>query len=92
MEHRSGLVPYLFYDSAAAMIDWYKRAFGFAEHSRYSRVDGGVRNAEMIVGGTELWMDGNQPADRQPSAVQRIGVWVDDPEEMYENQGPRSGD
>jgi hypothetical protein len=34
MEQRSGLVPYLFYDNTAAMIDWYKAVFGFEEHSR----------------------------------------------------------
>jgi len=84
MEQRSGLVPYLFYDDAAAMVDWYKTVFGFAEHSRYTNEDGGVRNAEMIVGDTELWMDGNPPAGWQPSAVPWIGVWVDDPDEMYE--------
>jgi catechol 2,3-dioxygenase-like lactoylglutathione lyase family enzyme len=43
MELRSGLVPYLFYDDVAAMIDWYKTVFGFAEHSRYTDEDG-VRN------------------------------------------------
>jgi uncharacterized glyoxalase superfamily protein PhnB len=74
MEQRSGLVPYLFYDDAAAMIDWYETVFGFVEHSRYTNEDGGVRNAEMIVGGTELWMDGNPPAGWQPSAVPWIGV------------------
>jgi uncharacterized glyoxalase superfamily protein PhnB len=84
MEQRSGLVPYLFYDNAAAMIDWYKTVFGFAEHSRYTNEDGSVRNAEMIVGATELWMDGNPPAGWQPSAVPWIGVWEDDPDEMYE--------
>ena len=31
MEQRSGLVPYLFYDNAAGMIDWYKTVFGFAD-------------------------------------------------------------
>ena len=84
MEQRSGLVPYLFYDNAAAMIDWYKTVFEFVEHSRYTNEDGGVRNAEMIVGSTELWMDGNPPAGWQPSAVPWIGVWVDDPDKMYE--------
>ena len=45
MEERSGLVPYLFYDDAAAMIDWYRTVFGFVEHSRYTNEDGGVRKA-----------------------------------------------
>ena len=78
---RSGIVPYLFYEDAGAMLDWYSRVFGFAELSRWRDAQGKVTNAEMSVGQTELWLDGNGPAywekhGRGPSPW--IGVWVDD--------------
>ena len=40
---RSGLVPYLFYDDVAAMLDWYTRVFGFVEQQRWEE-DGELRN------------------------------------------------
>jgi uncharacterized glyoxalase superfamily protein PhnB len=81
---RSGLVPYLFYEDPATMIDWYTSVFGFKEHSRYTDADGRVTNAELIVGDTELWMDGTPPADWNAGGVGWIGVWVDDPDAVYE--------
>jgi hypothetical protein len=57
-ERRSGLVPYLFYDDAGPMADWYAKVFGFEELSRYTDATGRVTNAEIWVGDTELWMDG----------------------------------
>jgi PhnB protein len=82
--HRSGLVAYLFYEDASTMIDWYTTVFGFKEHSRYTNADGKVTNAELIVGDTELWMDGKPPASWSASGVAWIGVWVDDPDAIYE--------
>jgi len=80
------LVPYLHYDDAAAMIEWYERVFGFTEGRRWLDDDGRVENADMVVGDTELWMDGGgramHDAAGNPSAW--IGVWVDDVDAMYE--------
>lgn len=78
---RSGIVPYLFYEDAGAMVEWYARVFGFVELSRFEDAHGKVTNAEMLVGETELWLDGDGPAyweknGRGPSPW--IGVWVDD--------------
>ena len=78
---RSGIVPYLFCDDAAALLDWYARVFGFVELSRWPGRDGRVANGEMRVGETEVWIDGNGPAywekqGRGPAPW--IGVWVDD--------------
>jgi uncharacterized glyoxalase superfamily protein PhnB len=78
---RSGIVPYLFYEDAGAMAEWYSRVFGFVELSRFVDAQGKVTNAEMVVGETELWLDGDGPAyweenGRGPSPW--IGVWVDD--------------
>ena len=78
---RSGIVPYLFYEDAAAMMDWYARVFGFVELSRWLDPEGNVRNGEMSVGETELWLDGGGTAyweqhGRGPAPW--IGVWVED--------------
>jgi PhnB protein len=86
-EPRSGLVPYLFYDDAGLMADWYGKVFGFEELSRYTEQSGRVTNAEMRVGDTELWMDGNGSAYWERTGAKPggwIGVWVDDPDAVYE--------
>ena len=35
-EQFKGVVPYLFYDDAAAAIDWYTKVFGFEERGRWA--------------------------------------------------------
>jgi uncharacterized glyoxalase superfamily protein PhnB len=82
-ERRSGLVPYLFVEDGGAMVDWYRRVFGFEEHSRFVDDAGRVTNAELKVGDTELWLDGSGAAQweahgRGPTTW--IGVWVEDPD------------
>jgi uncharacterized glyoxalase superfamily protein PhnB len=84
MEHRSGIVPYLFYSDAEGMIGWYATVFGFTEHSRYTDESGRITNAEMVVGDTELWIDGNPPAGWSPDSIPWIGVGVASPDEVYE--------
>jgi uncharacterized glyoxalase superfamily protein PhnB len=79
-----GLVPYLFYDDAAEMLEWYSRVFGWEEKGRWEQ-DGKVHNAEMRVGTTELWLDGeNKKPDDGRGHPQWVGVWVDDLDAMYE--------
>ena len=53
-----GLLPYLYYEDAGAMLDWLSRVFGFEERGRYVDKDGIVRQAEMLVGENELWFSG----------------------------------
>ncbi len=73
-----GVVPYLFFDDAAAAMQWYGRVFGFEEISRWPGADGVVANAEMRIGTTELWLDGSgKRADTDPRP-HWLGVWVDD--------------
>lgn len=76
-----GLVPSLDYEDAGAMLDWASRVFGFEERARYVDKDGIVRQAELRVGDTEVWLSGHGPGHwdelgRRPD--QWIGVWVDD--------------
>ena len=81
-----GLTPYLFYDDAAAMLEWYTRVFGWVEIGRWPGEDGRVRNAEMAVEGGELWLDGGGwrwfDASGERVSVW-TGVWVDDVDAVH---------
>jgi uncharacterized glyoxalase superfamily protein PhnB len=80
------LVPYLFCEDVGAALEWYERVFGFVERMRWPGPGGRIENAEMIVGDTELWLDGGpqrffdvEGAPARPW----IGVWVDDVDAMH---------
>ena len=77
------------------MIEWYTRVFGFQEKARWTDDDGTVRNAEMTVGDSELWLDGSgsgywKRRGRRPD--QWIGIWVDDVDAMYERVSAAGAD
>jgi uncharacterized glyoxalase superfamily protein PhnB len=81
-----GMVPYLFYDDPAEMMEWYTSVFGWVEKGRWAK-DGKIHNAEMTVGNTELWLDGGgrqylEHAGKPHAAW--VGVWVDDVDAMYD--------
>jgi uncharacterized glyoxalase superfamily protein PhnB len=81
-----GLVPYLFYDDVAEILEWYSRVFGWSERGRWEH-DGSIGNAEMSVGDTELWLDGGGRKHLQHDGVPHsvwTGVWVDDVDALYE--------
>jgi uncharacterized glyoxalase superfamily protein PhnB len=81
-----GVVPHVKYEDAGAMLEWLERVFGFAERSRYVDQDGVVKQAEMHIGDSELWIGGMGPGywekeGRTPS--EWLGVWVDDVDAQY---------
>src|SRR5262245_26244457 len=80
-----GITPYLHYDKVVEMIDWLTRVFGFKEKGRWVDSKGVVRNAELLAGSSEIWLDGDpdwwKQKGRRPE--EWIGVWVDDVDEMY---------
>jgi uncharacterized glyoxalase superfamily protein PhnB len=82
-----GVVPHVTYEDAGAMLEWLERTFGFEERARYVDKDGVVKQAEMLLGDSELWIGGMgagywEREGRKPSAW--IGVWVDDVDAQYE--------
>lgn len=82
-----GVTPYLVYEDAGSMLEWLSTTFGFEERSRFVDKDGEVRQAEMLIGDTELWFGGRGPGfwekeGRGPD--QHILVWVDDVDAMYD--------
>jgi uncharacterized glyoxalase superfamily protein PhnB len=69
------------------MLEWYARVFGFVEKGRHPDKEGTIRNAEMTLGDNEFWLDGSGPGwweKKGHPPEQWIGVWVDDPDAMYE--------
>jgi uncharacterized glyoxalase superfamily protein PhnB len=80
-----GITLYLHYDDIVSVTEWLKRVFGFDEKGRWLDSNGRVRNAELSVGGTEVWLDGDpdwwRSKGRRPE--EWIGVWVDDVDAMY---------
>jgi uncharacterized glyoxalase superfamily protein PhnB len=81
----SGITPYLHYDDISAALDWLTRVFGFVEKGRWLDDSGGITNAELSVGSTEVWIDGApdwwKSKGRRPE--EWIGVWVNDVDAMY---------
>jgi uncharacterized glyoxalase superfamily protein PhnB len=76
-----GVTPYLYYEDAAAAIDWLARVLGFEERSRFVDKDGRVQQAEMRIGDVDLWFSGHGPgywADKGSRPDQLTLVWVDD--------------
>lgn len=80
-----GLTPYVYYDDAGAMADFLVKVFGFVELGRHLDEAGKVRNVELRVGASELWLDGYQGhGTRVAGPPAWTGVWVEDVDAMYE--------
>lgn len=78
-----GIVPYLFYDDAAAAMDWYAAHFGFEDIGRWSNDQGQLQNGEVRIGTTELWLDGSGKRRDTDDRPTWIGVWVEDVDAIY---------
>src|SRR5262245_48697815 len=79
--HFAGITPNLKYEDAGAAIDWLVRVFGFEERARYLDLHGVVKQAELYVGDTEVWLSGHgkgywETHVRGPA--QNLVVWVND--------------
>ncbi|MYW97351.1 glyoxalase [Amycolatopsis rubida] len=56
-----GIGPYLYYEDAAAALEWLAEAFGFTEVARYADEGGIVREAEMRAGDAPVSLHGADP-------------------------------
>ena len=84
MTDYKGIVPYLFYDDIEQALAWYTDTFGFVEIGRWHNDQGGVSNAEMRVGQTEIWLDGSGKRKDNDERPTWIGIWVDDVQAVYD--------
>ena len=55
------VAPYLIIDGAKAAIEFYKRAFGAADHGLIATPDGKVAHAELKIGDTVIRLCDNLP-------------------------------
>ena len=82
------IAPAVFYDDAAAAIDWLARAFGFAVQEKVEDDRGRVVHSQLVLGGGlvmvgQAGLSPDRPYLRSPRAVggantQALAVFVDD--------------
>lgn len=81
-----GVIPYVFCADAGAIADWCVEVLGFVERERWPDDDGVIRNVELIVGDSEVWLDGPVPDWKERAGG--LGSWVgfiaDDVDTIYE--------
>lgn len=70
----------MFCADAGAVADWCVDVLGFVELGRWPDEDGAVRNVELVVGDSEVWLDGPVPDwnDRTGGLGSWVGFLVDD--------------
>ena len=81
-----GVIPYVFCTDAGATADWCVEVLGFVERERWPDDEGIVRNVELVVGDSEVWLDGPVPdwSERTGGLGSWVGFLVDDVDAMYD--------
>jgi uncharacterized glyoxalase superfamily protein PhnB/alkylhydroperoxidase family enzyme len=81
------VTPCLAYEDAAQALEWLERVLGFQERARYVDKEGVVRQAEIFVGDTEVFLSGHGAGywdGRERGPEQYLVVWVDDVDAQWE--------
>jgi uncharacterized glyoxalase superfamily protein PhnB len=81
-----GIIPYVFCADPGAVADWCVEVLGFVERERWPDDDGVVRNVELIVGDSEVWLDGPVPDwhDKTGGLGSWVGFLVDDVDAIHQ--------
>jgi uncharacterized glyoxalase superfamily protein PhnB len=81
----TGTIPYVFCADAGQTADWCVRALGMVERQRWTDDSGTVTNVELVVGDSEIWLDGPVPdwKDRRGGMSGWVGLLVDDVDAVY---------
>lgn len=81
-----GVIPYVFCADAGAAADWCVEVLGFVERERRPDDNGVVRNVELVVGASEVWLDGPVPDwhEKTGGLGSRVGVLVDDVDAVHD--------
>ncbi len=82
-----GVIPYVFCADAGAVADWCVEVLRFQERERWPDDDGVVRNVELVVGDSEVWLDGPVPdwKDRFGGLGSWVGFRVPDVDAVFES-------
>ncbi len=83
----SGVTPNLPYEDAALALDWLVNVCGFVERARYIDNKGAVKQAEIYVGDTEVWISGHGEGywDTQARGPEQyLVVWVNDVDDQWQ--------
>jgi PhnB protein len=75
---RQAVTPYLCVKDSAAAIEFYKKAFGATELTRYPMPDGRIGHAEIKIGNATIMMADEYPEIRflSPKSLGRSGVMI----------------
>ncbi|MDQ2983940.1 MAG: VOC family protein [Actinomycetota bacterium] len=79
------ICPYLYYEDAAAAIDWLTNAFGFTERMRMPGPDRGIAHAEIALD-DGIVMLASPPDFKQPGELNThsVHVYVDNVDKHFE--------
>ncbi len=81
------VTPQLTLDNAAPAIDWYKRALGAEEVSRFVGPDGKVMHAELRIGNSRIMLNDAMMGAKGPKAMggspASFWIFVEDCDALY---------
>ena len=85
------LTPQLMLDNAAPTIDWYKRALGVEEVSRFVGPDGKVMHAELKIGNSRFMVGEVMQGQKGPKALgsspASLWLYVDNCDALFNKAG-----
>jgi PhnB protein len=72
------VTPQLTLDNAAQAIEWYKKALGAEEISRFSGPDGKIMHAELRIGNSKFFLNDAMMGGKGPKALggSPITLWI----------------
>jgi PhnB protein len=94
------VTPHLVVRNAAQAIEFYKRAFGAEERSRFEMPVGAIGHAELKIGDSVIFLADEMPAPGGSQSPQSVGgstctlnIYVDDVDKLFDqavNAGGKS--
>src|SRR6185437_9732782 len=76
------VTPQLTLDNAAQAIDWYKKALGAEEVSRFAGPDGKIMHAELKIGDSRIMVNDALMGGKGPQALggSPMSLWIYTPD------------
>src|SRR5262249_22115565 len=77
------VTPTLSLKDAAKAIDFYRRAFGAEEESRFPAPDGRIMHAEIRIGDSVIMLNEHMPEMGAPLTASSLWIYSDDADGLY---------